>query len=119
MINEWESEPDYVDWESHGLKCEIRRVEKFGHLCEYVSVPAGHPLYGKHYNNVEIAVHGGLTYSDNGKNDAWVFGFDCGHVGDLIPALDYIFRKMGNGTYKNIAYVRAECEKLAEALADV
>ena len=50
-------------------------------LCGYVALPKGHPLYGKHYDDLAIECHGGLTYSKFEDND-WVIGFDCAHGGD-------------------------------------
>lgn len=50
-------------------------------LCGYVALPKGHPLYGKHYDDLTIKCHGGLTYSKFEDND-WVIGFDCAHAGD-------------------------------------
>lgn len=49
--NAWEDEPDQEDFESHGLKCQIRRVSWSGHLCGYVGVPKSHPWFGKSYND--------------------------------------------------------------------
>lgn len=47
---EWDSEPDRVDFEHAGFPCMILRVAHSGHLCGYVGVPAGHPLFGVSYN---------------------------------------------------------------------
>lgn len=66
-----------------------------------------------------IDVHGGLTYAANhvpgDKTDGlWWFGFHCGHCDDLSPKIPAGFGT--SVTYRNHAYVRAECEKLAEQL---
>ena len=67
----------------------------------YVIIPKGHALHGVDYDNVHVLiphleVHGGLTYSDAGKNlkdfsskhptseDAWVVGFDTSHWDDTL-----------------------------------
>ena len=42
----------------------------------------------------------------------WWLGFDCAHSGDDTPAFS-----MSGGTYRDVAYVRAEVEKLAAQLA--
>jgi len=52
----------------------------------------GHPLYEVDYNDLNMEVHGGLTYSGyaeslSGFNNkipskSWVFGFDTLHSGD-------------------------------------
>lgn len=53
----------------------------------YVGVPKNHPDYGKEYDDVEVEVHGGLTFCVEGKDgddlfpfvDVWWFGFDTAH----------------------------------------
>ncbi len=66
-------------------------------------------------------VHGGLTYSDKCRgeichmpapgeaDDVWWLGFDCGHAGDYIPR----HRGIGGDVYRDVAYVKAEVERLA------
>lgn len=70
--------------------------------------------------------------------DLWWLGFDANHGGDLAPRLDAItkraFYALGDGeewernhqwmhdnyeTYRDIDYVKAEVEKLAEQLANL
>ena len=59
----------------------------------YAVVFKGHPAYGKDYLDIDVYVHGGLTYTDsvNSSNwdglteemkDGWVFGFDTAHYCD-------------------------------------
>lgn len=63
----------------------------------YVLIPEGHPLHGKHYNDIDVDVHGGLTYSELVDEDtvsnwglppdslwAWCVGFDTCHYGDNV-----------------------------------
>lgn len=69
-----------------------------------------------------IDVHGGLTYAGPmGNLEGWWFGFDCGHAGDLSPGTYSQVLEMGiknypRGTYRDIEYVRAECQRLADQL---
>jgi hypothetical protein len=103
-----------------------------GALCGYVGVPKGHPAHGADYMDVDVSVHGGLTYGDECNDvvchvpepgrpdDVYWFGFDCGHFDDIIPAMETHVPRlsaMTHGTYKTIAYVRAEITHLAEQLA--
>lgn len=62
---EWDDEPDKAQWidETTGLDCLIVR-NGVGALCGYVGVPEGHPMYRKHYDEVDVRAHGGLTFSD-------------------------------------------------------
>ena len=74
-----------------------------GYANGYVAIPKEHPLYGISYSEVDIDVHGGLTFSeksevinnhfDNSKteyleselpNGYWVFGFDTMHFMDNL-----------------------------------
>ena len=47
----------------------------------------------------------------------WWLGFDCVHLGDAHPSGRSV--RFGNETYKTMAYVRAQTERLAEQMAAV
>lgn len=59
---EWEQEPDEESFVHAELLCAIRRNEHSGSLCGYVAIPPAHPAYGKDCNDLNVTVHGGLTY---------------------------------------------------------
>jgi hypothetical protein len=126
-------EPDHVDFEHAGFPCIVHR-NSLGAWCGYVGVPEGHPWFGQGYDDVEADVHGGLTYAepcqgnichDRPEKRFWL-GFDCNHAQDIAPGMYEIAAKAGYKypgvegffgepvTYKDLAYVRAETEKLAE-----
>jgi hypothetical protein len=135
----WQSEPDRVDFRHAGLPCLLRRHERLGNWCGYAAVPPGHPLHGKHYHEVDVKAHGGLTYANACRgpichvpgpgepDDVWWFGFDCSHAFDLCPGMAAWERSLGCRppeidrleTYRDLAYVRAQVEKLAEQLASM
>ena len=66
----------------------------------YVLIPEGHPLHGLNYDEIDISVHGGLTFSglitqetidydwsedlDSGDIGKWCVGFDTSHYGDNV-----------------------------------
>lgn len=50
MSKPWESEPDEVSFQHSGLDCKIVRNPRSKHLCGYVRLPVGHPLYKVPYN---------------------------------------------------------------------
>lgn len=64
----------------------------------YVLIPKSHPLHGKHYDDIDVDVHGGLTFSELVDDDMiehweeltdkdkgmWMVGFDTAHLGDSI-----------------------------------
>ena len=60
----------------------------------YVVVPDGHPMHGADYDDVDVSVHGGLTFASSvgavsgwpevlsEDGGGWIFGFDTAHPGD-------------------------------------
>lgn len=165
----WQNEPDKAQWmdEETGLPCLIVRQGHSGHLCGYVGVPEGHPLYKVGYWDCPakcgkekyadggdncthdhpdslVDVHGGLTFASLCQEDkdrgvchtpgpgepehVWWFGFDCAHSGDKSSLgkkyMKFMESKklssiMFEGTYRDFAYVKAECARLAKQLAEV
>lgn len=105
-----------------------------GFRCGYVRVPKDHPWYGKHYDDIDVKVHGGLTFAKKdqecgkgGADDGWWFGFDCAHSGDAVdPSIIKInspeaevFLAMSSfkegtfgNTIKTTAYVKRQCQSL-------
>lgn len=142
----WHSEPDRVDFEHAGLSCLLLRGA-LGAWCGYAAVTTSHPLHGKGYDqcidstcgieycyehspSALLHAHGGLTYADacsgaichipkpGEPDDVWWFGFDCGHCDDLVPGMARYSSIPERGIYRDLAYVRAETERLAEQLRD-
>lgn len=128
----WRDEPDSLDFEAHGLPCAMRRGPR-GHWCGYVGVPKQHPFFGastyafgefdaRHWSD-DIRVHGGLTYEANrlpdanGASEFWWYGFDCHHAGDIAPTSNATHES--GAVYRDVHYVRRECESLAKQLAQL
>ncbi len=73
-------------------------------------------------------VHGGLTFSGNGRgkypveSELWWFGYDCGHSGDA-PAPGSRMAQYGleieGDVHRTLDYCEAECESLAKQLSEV
>lgn len=99
----WLNEPDKIQWVSEtGLDCLMVR-NRLGAWCGYVGVTEDHPWFEKDYQNLDVDVHGSLTFADfcqPGKEEArgvchvpfpgrsdriWWLGFDCAHIQDLMP----------------------------------
>lgn len=124
----WQDEPDRQEWKYRGLPCLAVR-NQMGSWCGYVAVPPGHPAYKKPYDDVDVNVHGGLTYADHCRDhichvpapgepdDVWWLGFDCGHSDDLVPSMKEFCKSLLWGTYKDLKYVVRETSELAEQLA--
>jgi hypothetical protein len=102
-----------------------------GHRCGYVRVPKGHPWHGKDYDDLEVNIHGGLSFAENDvpydkgvADDAYWLGFDCAHSGDAPdPKLGgklsefahlFPFNLMSVRTQE---YVENECKSLCEQAA--
>lgn len=100
-IRPWEDEPDRAEWtqKPSGYKCRIVRNEITGTLCGYVGIPKGHRFWGMPYDYAEKRdvglelqeigndVHGGITYSREGSDGWWYFGFDTAHADDFCPKI--------------------------------
>lgn len=124
----WQEEPDRVDFKHNGLHCMVHRNGS-GSWCGYVAVPKSHPAFGHHYDDINVSVHGGLTYSGKcgghlchlGPRKAlWWMGFDCSHFMDLSPVLDAFRRELPRrtptgleGIYRDLNYVTNETHALA------
>jgi hypothetical protein len=129
----WQQEPDREDFEFAGFPCLALR-NYHGSWCGYVGVPPGHPAHGVPYDDVDVNVHGGLTYSNRCQepichspkpgesDDVWWLGFDCGHGFDFIPGLVAVLKTIGvdhysyGEVYRDLNYVKAEIRSLAEQL---
>lgn len=58
------------------------------HPTAYIEIPKESKLFGKDYDDINISVHGGLTYADDHlqdiKKDTWFIGWDYAHLGDYF-----------------------------------
>lgn len=142
----WDNEPDKASWtdEATGLPCLAVRANPLHSIwCGYVAVNPDHPYHGKDYDDVDVTVHGGLTFADSCRDDepiesavchipepgqpadVWWFGWDCGHTWDIQPAYLAHWPEMADlhqrtgAEYRTLDYVRAECARLAHQLADL
>ena len=117
-----EREGDELQWDytcSNGviIKCSIHRNDVKA-LCGYITLTQDNSLYGVDYDDINISAHGGITYQGYDQNENWVIGFDCGHYGDLTPYFllkdDTFARFTQDGIYRDMEYVKSECESMAE-----
>jgi hypothetical protein len=145
----WCTEPDKVQWqdEATGLPGLARRNLESGSWCAYVGVTDGHPLFNTAYEDLDLEVHGGITFADfcheedkekgichipdPGEPDTvYWFGFDCNHHGDIAPGYDARYRDlfrnspdleqfMSRGVYRTLEYVKEECKNLAAQLKHI
>jgi len=102
-VRPWENEPDHAEWvqEPSGYKCRISRMEGSGALCGYVGIPKEHRFWGVNYDgdeelsDISDNVHGGITYSEQGDDGWWYFGFDTTHINDFAPKLVELLIEFG------------------------
>jgi hypothetical protein len=116
-----------------------------GHRCGYVEIPRTHPYYEKEYSDIDVDVHGGLTFSAYSKEmpydtpaGFWVLGFDCIHYGDAIdleacerysnmgyiPKVQENISRIFNAIFtddkvRTLDFVVTECESLAVQLKEM
>ncbi len=128
---EWTNELDRLEFEHAGLPCIMQR-NALGNWCGYVAVSPGHILYGVDARNIDIEVHGGLTYANacmgavchipkpGEPDDVWWLGFDAAHAGDRVPEMAF---SITTGepreweTYRDQDYIKEQTEGLADQLA--
>ena len=121
ILKKINSEGDAKEWVytcKNGIefKCYIRRVPRSGHLCGYVHLTPDNDYYGYEYDDIPVNCHGGLTYASEHDNE-WVIGFDCAHLGDLQPFYTDMEIYGNNGSYKDMEYVKKECEFICDQLS--
>jgi hypothetical protein len=68
----------------HGIAWVTCRAPLYGAANGYVKIPVGHHWYGVGYDDINVEVHGGLTYG-GGEDGFWIGGFDTLHSGDIWP----------------------------------
>jgi len=106
-----------------GYEAEVLATP-MGHRCGYVTVPDAHPCSSKDYGELDVDVHGGLTYGSGAQ-----FGFDCAHLYDAKDPelMSDEYRKSYEkwpkfeecGTVKTLEFCVAECERLAAQLKEM
>jgi len=114
-------------WEHAGLACMVK-ASPLGALNGYVKLSPTHPDFGREYDDIDVEVHGGLTY---GCDKAGWVGFDTLHAGDWwepsqlpeAPGAEYAkLSELAQGwaSEANVwtrERLRAEVDALAETLS--
>lgn len=59
------------------------------HPTAYIKLDETHPLYKEHYNDIDIDVHGGLTYSGMEDDGYWI-GWDYAHCYDYVWGISFV-----------------------------
>lgn len=72
-------------WTHAGLECGLAPTPALltvprGPYNGYVKVPAEHPAAGKDYDDVDVEVHGGLTFAQDCEDGGTWFGWDDVHA---------------------------------------
>ena len=84
-------------------------IDVGSHPNAYIGMGTKHRLAGRHYDHIELAVHGGLTYSEYGtgfflrKGYYWI-GWDYAHLGDCaaFAKMDRYSKNDKKWTFKEI-----------------
>jgi hypothetical protein len=124
-------EGDFEEWIDplSNYMCRISRHVQFQTWNGYVRLPSKHPCFGEGYDDIDVNVHGGLTFSDgyfpsytnNTKDGYWWVGFDTSHAWDRQPRIFVHFPNhfRGNEVYRTKEYVKKEVTSLAKQLKDM
>lgn len=124
-----EEEGDRKEFQHLGLECLILRHSELKHLCGYVGISLDmltEAEKNRSYEDWDIDCHGGLTFGALGNDDSkwkkgylWL-GFDCAHLGDVVPSTDYTqtdyTHRDSISTYKDMAFVDAQLRSMCEQL---
>ena len=72
------------------------------HPTAYIKIPKNHKYYEKEYDDIDICVHGGITYSrdylylnEKDKIEGWFIGWDYAHCYDFMG----YYNPKDNGLY--------------------
>ncbi len=95
-------------WQTRaGLKAKIIKILLLPffnvYYCGYCAIEKNHNKYNVDYDEINIDVHGGITYGEIEKDGLFWIGFDCAHFDDNIIKCD-------------LDYCINECESMAEQL---
>lgn len=106
-------------------------VQPQGHRCGYVKVPKDHPVDGRGCDEIDISVHGGLTY-EKFTNDGTIFGFACAHYGDApdVSLMELKYRLVHDQlcsfediyagcVIRSLDYCIEECENMAQQFKEL
>lgn len=97
---------------------EYRIMDLGTHPTAYVKIPRNHPYYKKDWSNdnIDIEVHGGITYSRNYLTceadhlSGWWIGWDYAHYGDHLGWEDYNGKRWTTMEILNdVKYVIDQC----------
>ena len=106
-------------------------IAYIGTINGYVEIPKDNPLYGKHYDEIDIKCHGGLTFSGEMGDFEYCIGFDTNHLGDAKSTNpkhywgkeeECIWNQMVNcegDTFKDEEYVENECKKIINQILEM
>jgi len=103
-------------FEAHGFKCAIRKNPRMGNINGYVLLPKDHPDAKNGYDEIDVRVHGGLTFAQRDTEGGLWVGFDTAHAGDFIPGMPLGFNNPETEIHWTIEMVIEETEHLAEQL---
>lgn len=109
----WGDDRTEREFEECGLQC-CTRTQPMGHRCGYVSLPEGHPLFGKDCDacygvSPDLDVDGGITFA-NGTEKVWILGWDAAHVWHIpdVSLMDERYREVFDrygSLHEEIAYM--------------
>jgi len=104
-----------IEWVTEvGLKAYIWKSPIYNIYCGYVD----RSHVKKSLSHLDV--HGGVTYEDE-----LLVGFDCNHANDLpgpdenMEQCGYMLKYVPEATFKDIEFLKNQCEKLAKQVNDV
>lgn len=83
-MNEFTDRIPFAEGVEDGIEWRTLAAPLYGAVNGYVRIPEDHPWHGLDYDAIDVRVHGGITFADEG----WI-GFDTLHLGDYWPGMPY------------------------------
>jgi hypothetical protein len=122
--------PVVREWKYKGYRCYVYKAEtpSMEHHNGYVVLPPEHQDHGKDYDDIDVRVHGGLTYAENGdhvathdypgKQESCTIGFDCAHLYDATHPDGSFCGVPQDDEYPNHYWTEEEVAAEVEQLVD-
>lgn len=113
------------EWTTYGLQCVVSQPRQYQNRCGYVRLPIGHKYWGKGCDEIEVSVHGGLTFTGRAEDGSWWIGFDCAHYEDawIDPSvriedvtIESVHQLLMRKHFWSLEEVVAETEQIAQQL---
>ena len=104
---------------------EYAVINRGWHPCCYIKIPEGHLFYKKDYDDIDLDVHGGLTFAGHNldvapgvADDGFWIGWDYAHWGDYVGFESYTVH-IFPGKMWSVEELVADCKAAIDQIVEV